>query len=119
MYGLSGTHITKEYSNIRVQFLPPNTTSKVQPLDKWIIRVCKLQYHTLITKKFLRAVDTEDDVKKIMAALDFIITYKNIVVAWNYVSDSLKNGSIKQASSSVSQSHHSLNKKSGKCTESS
>ena len=45
------SHITKEYSNIRVQYLPPNTTSKLQPLDQGIIHVCKLKYCSLMTDK--------------------------------------------------------------------
>ena len=69
------------YSNIKVQFLLPITTSKVQPLDQGIIRVCKLQYHTLISQMFLSTVDTEDDVKEVMSGLDFVITCENIVAA--------------------------------------
>ena len=80
---------SQEYSSIKVQFLLPNKTSKVQPFDQGVIRVEELPYCTLIIQKFLRAVDTEDDVKEIMAGLDFIVTCKNIVATWNYVSDRL------------------------------
>ena len=34
------SHITKEYLNIRVQYLPPNSTSKLQPQNQGIICVC-------------------------------------------------------------------------------
>ena len=105
------SHIMKEYSNIKVQFPPPNTTSKMQPLDQGVIGVCKLHYHTLTTQKFLRTLNTEDDMKEIMAGLDFIIACENIVAALNYISDRLiKSASIKQASWTASQQHQSLNK---------
>ena len=61
----------------------------MQPVDQGLIRVCKLQYHTLTTQKFLRLVVTEDDVKEIMGGLDITVACANIVAAQNYVSDKL------------------------------
>ena len=66
------SHITKEYSNISVEFLPPNTTSKLQLLDQGIIHVCKIEYYTILNNKLIWMLDNEKDVKKVMAGLAFI-----------------------------------------------
>ena len=63
------SHITKQYSNIRVQFLPQNTSSKLHPLNQGIIPVCNLQYHTLLNTKLCKIMDTEKDLQKVMKGL--------------------------------------------------
>ena len=64
--------IAKEYSNIRVQYLLPNTTSKLQQLDQGIICVCKLKYHSLITDKLCHLMDSEKDIKKLCLASSLV-----------------------------------------------
>ena len=73
------SHITKEYLNIRVQYLPPNTTSKLQPLDQGIIHVCKLKYHSLMTDKLCHLMDSEKDIKKLCLALILLQLAKTLL----------------------------------------
>ena len=50
-------------SNIVVKFLPPNTTSKLQPCDQGIIQSLEVYYQYQLLQKLLVAMDNGDDVK--------------------------------------------------------
>ena len=80
------SHITKEYSSIKVQYLPPNGTSKMQPLEQGIIHVCKMKYNSIMTDKLCQLMDSEEDITKVKLGFDFITACENIVAAWDYVS---------------------------------
>ncbi|POM68346.1 Tigger transposable elementderived protein 6 [Phytophthora palmivora] len=45
-------------TNVRVEKLPPNTTSKLQPLDQGIIYCVK---RSVLNKKMIRALEVIDD----------------------------------------------------------
>ena len=74
--------VDTQYSNSKLAILPPNTTSKLQPLDQGIIRGVKMFYHNPITKRIWAHVDKEA-LKEVKKALDFVVACKNIVAAWN------------------------------------
>ena len=50
-----------KYSNIKLTFLPPNTTSKLQPLDVGIIQNFKVHYRTLLLRYVLSKIDQTTD----------------------------------------------------------
>lgn len=52
-------------SSIQIQFLPPNTTSKLQPLDLGIIQNFKVFYRTEIIKKMLAELDETNSYENI------------------------------------------------------
>ena len=52
-------HIIGEYSNIRIQFLPPNTTAKLQPLDQGIIKSTKHNYRTILMTRYMAGVESK------------------------------------------------------------
>lgn len=60
------SHIVQDYSNIRVQFLPPNTTSKLQPLNQGIIRSVKCSYRRMLAELYLQGIENKEDAKQII-----------------------------------------------------
>ena len=63
------SHIVDEYLNITIQFLPPNTTSKIQPLDQGIIRSVKCAYRKTIQVQYCARVENYEEVKQICSPL--------------------------------------------------
>ena len=76
------SHVYSEHSNIKVVCLPPNTTSKSQPLDQGVLRICKLAYRTRLTEQYLDGIETMDDVRTVLKGFDFVVACENIVKAW-------------------------------------
>lgn len=67
-------------SNVTLQFLPPNTTSHIQPMDAGIIRNFKLYYRKHHVRHLVRCVDEEKEcVINIREAIAYISD------AWNSV----------------------------------
>ena len=64
-------------SNVDVHFLPPNTTSKIQPMDAGIIMSFKRHYRHLHIKWILNQIEEGEDIKdlkmNILQAIQFII----------------------------------------------
>ena len=72
------SHIIDEYSNINIQFLPPNTTSKIQPLDQGIIRSVKCAYRKTIQVQYCFRVENYEEVKQIMQSFDFVVAVNTL-----------------------------------------
>lgn len=59
-----GSHKTENsirLNNVRVEFLPANTTAKIQPLDQGIIRSFKALYRREIINELLHILDLETE----------------------------------------------------------
>ena len=74
-------HVIGEYSNIRIQFLPPNITAKLQPLDQGIIKSTKHNYRTILMTIYLAAVESKQEAKTIMKHFDFVVACQVLVKA--------------------------------------
>ena len=59
-------------SNVRIEWLPPNTTSHWQPLDQGIIASFKLQYRRLWISYMLRQYEADKDPNKTITLLKAI-----------------------------------------------
>ena len=77
------SHIIGEYSNIRIQFLPPNTTAKLQPLDQGIIKSTKHNNRTILMTRYLACVESKQEAKTIMKSFDFVVACQVLVKAWD------------------------------------
>src|SRR5258705_12346359 len=64
---------------IKVVFLPPNATSKLQPLDQGIIKNLKHKYISRIIQGIIRALDNGADHVPSMSLLDCC---RDIAKAW-------------------------------------
>lgn len=77
-----GAHPYLEFSNIKLAFLPPNTTSKLQPLDGGIIAQVKALYRKRMLRHLLVEMDevsTSSQLAKSISLLDAIRWLSN---AW-------------------------------------
>ncbi|XP_039598433.1 tigger transposable element-derived protein 1-like [Polypterus senegalus] len=49
------------YQGVKIEFLPPNTTSLIQPMDQGVIRAFKALYTKNSLQHMVEAMDTDDD----------------------------------------------------------
>ena len=55
----ASSHAHLNLKNIKLQFFPANTTSKLQPMDQGIIQATKLEYRTLQLQKMIVAMEKD------------------------------------------------------------
>ena len=65
----------KSLNNIRLEFLPPNTTSLIQPLDQSIIKNLKTFYRKELIQKIKSAVD-DNLVDESVIAIDISFKFR-------------------------------------------
>lgn len=79
-------------TNTKLQFLPPNTTAHIQPMDAGIIQNFKAHYKKLLCRHFLSCIeDNQKQTLDIKCALAFVkrawnsVTVQTIVNCWKHV----------------------------------
>ena len=73
---------------VELIFLPPNTTSKLQPMDQGVIRSLKAKYKSAVVKLYINRIESGQELPKI-SILDAM---KLLVQAWNRVTkDTVQN----------------------------
>ena len=90
-------HPPVELTSIYLQFLPPNTTSLVQPLDQGIIKNLKHFYRESLRSRIVDALDdelinAESSVAEVSKQIDLMDTIHMVTTAWQSVqSTAIKN----------------------------
>ena len=83
--------IQKSLTNIKLVFLPKNTTSRLQSLDAGIIRAFKLKYCKLLIKYFISRVDENMKAPDIFKAVDILKVIGWVKSVWEEVTpDTIK-----------------------------
>ena len=76
----------EKYSNIKVTFLPPNTTPKMQPLNIGIIQNFKVVYRRLLLCYVLAKIDSCTSAPDVVKPdVDLLTSIRWIVRAWDEV----------------------------------
>jgi len=68
--------------NVKVVFLPPNTTSHCQPMDQGIIQNFKVIYRSMLVKRLLAVMDTEESLEKVEKSITVVNALIWISAAW-------------------------------------
>ena len=74
--------LSERYSNIKVVFLPKNTTSMLQPLDAGIVRNVKLKYRKKLLKFVISRTNDNVNATDIIQEVDVLKAIPWIKSAW-------------------------------------
>ena len=85
--------IIDNLSHIKLDFLPPNTTSVSQPMDQGIIRCLKVNYRKRLVKLIFRSLDSNKSLPKI----SLLTALQLRASAWNAVSQATIANCFKKA----------------------
>lgn len=88
------TDVDSLNDNIKVQFLPPNTTSLIQPMDQGVIATFKSYYVRRTFEKLLSAIDGTDEIsiKEFWRNFNIKMAVDIIGDSWAEISPSCLNG---------------------------
>ena len=74
-----------KYSNVKVLFFPPNTTSKLQPLDLGIIQNFKVHYKRFLLRYILASIEVCTSASEVAGTINVLHAIRWILKAWKEV----------------------------------
>ena len=80
------SHPDIQLSNVKLAFLPKNTTSKSQPLDQGIIKTLKTHYHKRVRNDARIAISDVSDINEFAKKINIFDAILNTKLAWDAVS---------------------------------
>lgn len=81
-------------SNLKIVFLPPNTTSMIQPCDQGIIKNVKVHYRNQVVRRIIADIDTVENMSatKLARKLTLLDAIHMLMKAWrNVTQETIKN----------------------------
>ncbi|XP_037931688.1 CENP-B homolog protein 2-like [Teleopsis dalmanni] len=92
-------------TNINIVFLPPNTTTAIQPLDQEVIQNFKIFYRTLLLKHLLRKIDTTRSASELAKSINVLEAVYFLKTSWDKVkATTIQNGFCKAGFSKSNES---------------
>ena len=74
-----------KYSNIKIVFLPKNTTSRLQPLDAGIIKNFKVKYRKKILRYVIARISNDRSASDIAKEVDILQAITWVATTWKDV----------------------------------
>ena len=80
------TSLIDMYSNIKIVFLPKNTTSRLQPLDAGIIQSFKTKYQKKLIRYVIARINDDLTASEIAKCIDILQAITWVADSWKEVS---------------------------------
>ena len=83
-----GAHPSIELSHVKLYFFPPNTTSRLQPMDAGIIQTVKLHYRKKMMRHVAAELDEVSTASEVARSITVLHAIQWLESSWNLVESS-------------------------------